>query len=167
MKKIELEIPDGKTLECVDGTYRLVDEKPKDICDRIKTFEDACDYINELDSTKRIKGKFGYMLLDYKDCLCHTKDMAAYMKLRIICAALNEGETLNNSHDWYYPYFSGFRFGGGAIDGSAAGFVCSGSKRASAAAYAYLGSRLCLADERRSNYCGKQFEQLWKDYYFG
>ena len=167
MKKIELEIPDGKTLECVDGTYRLVDDKPKDICDRIKTFEDACDYINELDTTKRIKGKFGDMLWDYKDCLCHTKDMAAYMKLRIICAALNEGEMINNSHSWYYPYFRGVLFGGFEDYGADAGFVFSRSSDASTAATAYFGSRLCLADERRSNYCGKQFEQLWRDYYLG
>lgn len=167
MKKIELEIPDGKTLECVDGTYRLVDDKPKDICDRIKTFEDAYDYINELNITKKFKDKFDNMLWDYQDCTCHTKDMAAYMKLRIICAALNEGEMINNSHSWYCPYYRGVLFGSAAYYGSRAGFVFSYSSGAPAYADAYIGSRLCLIDRRRSDYCGKQFIELWKDFYLG
>ena len=41
MKKIEIEIPEGKKAEWVDGVLTLVDEKPKDITERIKTFDDA------------------------------------------------------------------------------------------------------------------------------
>ena len=41
MKKIEIEIPDGKRAERVNGVLTLVDEKPEDVTDRIKTFEDA------------------------------------------------------------------------------------------------------------------------------
>lgn len=40
MKKIEIEIPDGKRAEWVNGVLTLVDE---DVTKRIKTFEDACN----------------------------------------------------------------------------------------------------------------------------
>lgn len=41
MKKIEIEIPEGKEVQWVGDTLKLVDIK-KPITERIKTFEDAC-----------------------------------------------------------------------------------------------------------------------------
>ena len=43
MKKIEIEIPDGKRAEWVNGVLTLVDDTPKDVRDRIKTIEDSCE----------------------------------------------------------------------------------------------------------------------------
>ena len=43
MKKIEIEIPDGKRAEWVNGVLTLVEDTFKDVRDRIKTFEDACE----------------------------------------------------------------------------------------------------------------------------
>lgn len=45
MKKIEIEIPDGKVAKWVSGVLTLVDEKPQDIIERIKPFEDAYEYL--------------------------------------------------------------------------------------------------------------------------
>ena len=42
MQKIEIEIPDGKRAEWVNGVLTLVEDTSKDVRDRIKTFEDAC-----------------------------------------------------------------------------------------------------------------------------
>lgn len=48
MKQITIEIPDGKEAKWVNGVLTLVDEKPKDITERIKTFHDAyCELGNE------------------------------------------------------------------------------------------------------------------------
>ena len=165
MKKFEVEIPDGKKLELIDGVYKIVDDKPRDICERIKTFEDACNYLSNLNCQEEFK--FSDMLYDLTHCVCHTKDLDAYIKLRIICAALNEGETMNDKHDWYYPFFRGVPFGGHASVGSLAGFVYSSSVTAPSYAYASIGSRLCLKDKRLSDYCGKQFKDLWLDFYLG
>lgn len=38
MKKVEIEIPEGKKVEWVNGVLTLVDDKPEDIKERIKTF---------------------------------------------------------------------------------------------------------------------------------
>ena len=43
MKKIEIEIPDGKRAEWVNGVLTLVEDTFKDVRDRIKTFEDTCE----------------------------------------------------------------------------------------------------------------------------
>ena len=44
-KKIELEIPIGKTAKWINGVLTLVDENPQDVTERIKTFEDAFDIL--------------------------------------------------------------------------------------------------------------------------
>lgn len=75
--------------------------KPKDVTERIKTFEDAC---NEL-------GKEHTLVREYLD-VHHTgimfgADIIAYLKLRIIAAALNEGwEPQFTEDEWrYFPWF--------------------------------------------------------------
>ena len=47
MKKIEVEIPEGKRAKWVNNVLTLVDEQPKSIIDRVKTFEDACAILGE------------------------------------------------------------------------------------------------------------------------
>lgn len=41
-KKLEIEIPEGKTAVWRNGILTLIDEPEKDVRKRIKTFEDAC-----------------------------------------------------------------------------------------------------------------------------
>ena len=47
MKEITLQIPEGKKAKWINGVLTLVDDKPKDITERIKTFEDACNELGE------------------------------------------------------------------------------------------------------------------------
>lgn len=44
-KKLEIEIPEGKTAVWRNGILTLIDEPEKDVRKRIKTFEDACHEI--------------------------------------------------------------------------------------------------------------------------
>ena len=104
MKEITLQIPEGKKAEWINGVLTLVDEKKQDITERIKTFEDACYEIG-----------FDHPFVNaYYDCIVsnHSKsmndhDLVAYLKLRIITAALNEGWEPQFTQDekrWYVFY---------------------------------------------------------------
>ena len=87
-KKIEIEIPEGKKAEWINGVLTLVDESQKDnrpVTERIKTFEDARSEL----------GSAHPLVEEYETITCRcgglSTDILAYMKLRIICTALNEG----------------------------------------------------------------------------
>lgn len=99
MKKIEIEIPEGKEVQWVGDTLKLVDVK-KPITERVKTFEDAC---KELGNNPYLKE---YVLIN---CFAnsYSKDLVAYLKLRIIVAALNEGwePKFEKGEHRYYPWF--------------------------------------------------------------
>lgn len=169
MKKIEIEIPDGKRAEWVDGVLTLVD----DVTERIKTFEDA---VKELGSEHPICLDY-FSITDY----C-TPDHEAYLKLRIICAALNEGWKPEFTGDEcrYYPWFRLYAktelenmseeekkecvmIGTDGYDTEYAGlaYACSANP---SYAYTDVGSRLCLKSDTLAGYCGKQFINLWADY---
>lgn len=81
MKKIEIEIPDGKKAEWVNGVLTLVDYDSSDVRERVRTFEDACRELG-----RRHPLVCQYYAIDDVDA-----NLNAYLKLRIICAALNEG----------------------------------------------------------------------------
>lgn len=69
--------------------------KPKDIRDRVKTFEDACTVLG-IDPDE---WKNRHLMFD--------KDVLAYLKLRVIAKALNEGWYPKFTEDErrYYPWF--------------------------------------------------------------
>lgn len=96
-KLISIEVPEGKKVEWVNNVLTLVDDKPKDIMERIKTFEDA---LNEL-------GRNHPLVCQYNNIDDVDSDLSAYLKLRIIVAALNEGWTPKFTEDEcrYYLYF--------------------------------------------------------------
>lgn len=172
-----------KVLEALFGEETF---KPKDVTERIKTFEDAC----------RELGDDHQFVLAYKELL-HTAtrenvfleayglDMIAYMKLRIICAALNEGwiPQFISGERRYYPWFWLYTeqeiqdmdeeekidrhlipTGGYANRGAGAGFAYARSNFAPSYTNANFGSRLCLKSEALAVYCGKQFIDLWADF---
>lgn len=120
----------------------------QNVTDRIKTYEDACTElgIKPLDETKLIE-------------LGLTKHDIAYQKLATITKALNEGWVPDvcddNVYRWY-PYFS--------PNGAPSSFAFNDSGYDSSYACAGGGSRLCLKSEELSNYCGKQFLDLWKEH---
>lgn len=175
-KLISIEVPKGKKVEWVNNVLTLVDDKPKDVMERIKTFEDA---LNEL-------GRSHPLVCQYNNIDDVDSDLSAYLKLRIIIAALNEGWTPKFTEDEYryYPCFflytkdeyeklsdkeknRAVRFGGDANNGTSAGFAVAHSDYAPSDSAAYFGSRLCLKSDTLAVYCGEQFKELWFDYYIG
>lgn len=108
MKKIEVEIPEGKEVKWIDNVLTLVDEQPKSIMDRVKSYEDACkvlgieDYLNEPRSVMSMMGIESRI----------PKNIIAVMKLNVIVEALNEGwvaaKAENINDKWYFPRF--YRF---------------------------------------------------------
>lgn len=88
-----------------------------------------------------------------------TEHDIAYQKLATVTEALNEGQKLNvcdaNVKRWY-PWFK--------PNGSPSSFAFLVSGCGLACAGAGGGSRLCLKSEKLSNYCGKQFIDLWKQF---
>lgn len=78
--------------------------KPKDIMERVKTFEDACRELGE--EHPFVRSYNGYTNNIHENNKNDT-DILAYLKLRIICAALNEGwEPQFTEDEWrYYPWF--------------------------------------------------------------
>lgn len=76
--------------------------KPKDITERVKTFEDACRELGE--EHPFVSAYTAWIKHEEFD---DQEDILAYMKLRIICAALNEGwEPQFTEDEWrYYPWF--------------------------------------------------------------
>lgn len=120
----------------------------QDVTERVKTYLDACHELGRepLDEKKLLE-------------LGLTEHDIAYQKLAIVTEALNEGQKLNvcdaNVKRWY-PWFK--------PNGSPSSFAFCGSYCDCAYASAGGGSRLCLKSEKLSNYCGKQFIDLWKQF---
>lgn len=147
--------------------------KPKDIMERVKTFEDACRELGiEPDKWLQDKAELGF-----------EPDVIAYMKLRIICKALNEGwEPQFTEDEWrYYPWFTLWTedelseksdewktdrhlISTGEYQTDYAGLACAHSNYAPSNARASVGSRLCLKSDTIAVYCGKQFINIWADF---
>ena len=184
-KKIEIEIPEGKVAEWqeIDGKTVLVavdevDNRP--VTERIKTFEDAC---NEL-------GEENVLVQAYRTAEFNTSgnqndvsDVVAYLKLRVITEALNEGWKPQFTHDEtrYYPWFYFctqeeidkmdeekkkrlWLFGGGSHNGASCGLAYAPSNDAWSYSYADISARLAVKSEALAKYFGQQFIDIWADY---
>ena len=157
-----------KMLEAIFGKDMF---KPANIMDRVKTFEDAC----------RELGKDHPLVCQYNGIDDVDVNLNAYLKLCIICAALNEGWKPQFTKDEvrWYPWFWLYtqkeldEMSGeekrerrmidirGRVSEHYAGFGSALSNRAPSSASADVGSRLCLKNEELATYCGKQFIDLW------
>ena len=154
--------------------------KPKDIMERVKTFEDACRELGE--DHPFVRSYNGYANNIHENNKNDT-DILAYLKLRIICAALNEGwEPQFTEDEWrYYPWFTLWTedelseksdewktdrhlISTGEYQTDYAGLVYAYSADAPSHASASLGSRLCLKSDTLAVYCGKQFINIWADF---
>ena len=184
-KKIEIEVPEGKVAEWkeINGvtTLVLVDEVDnRPVTERIKTFEDAC---NEL-------GEENVLVQAYRTAEFNTSgnqndvsDVVAYLKLRVIAEALNEGwEPQFNKEEYrYYPWFYLYRqveidkmdeekkktmwlFGGTSYSGATCGLASARSARAWSFSLASLSARLAVKSEAIAKYFGQQFIDIWADY---
>ena len=150
MKKIEVEIPDGKCAKWVNGVLTLVDD---DVTKRIKTLEDAC---NELGNAHPLVTQYFLNVTTAYKGDPMTEDFIAYLKLRIITAALNEGwkpQFVAGESRWY-PWFS-------AIQGV---LECTNANKAGVLSYAVNGVRLAFKSKELAEYAGKQFVDIYKDF---
>lgn len=153
--------------------------KPKDITERVKTFEDACRELGE--EHPFVSAYTAWIKHEEFD---DQEDILAYMKLRIICAALNEGwEPQFTEDEWrYYPWnilwteeelseksdewkTDRHLISTGEYQTDYAGLAYAYSSYAPSSALAYVGSRLCLKSDTLAVYCGKQFINIWADFY--
>ena len=154
---------------------------PKDIIERVKTFEDACEVLGE--EHQYVIAYREWIRIYYAYC----KDVNAYLKLRIICAALNDGWKPTNSDGEcsYYPWFYIYTkkeyeklnkdekkkcrvVGRQSYDVYALGFVVFSSVNISTSySYSYHGSQIIFKTRELAEYCEKQFIDIWSDYLFG
>ena len=174
MRKLEIEIPDGKMAKWVNGVLTLVDdEKPQNVMERIKTFEDA---VVELSNRAMNGDKYAGKLLDeWKiSSQVSSKDLLAYLKLRIITSALNEGwkpKFIPREYRWA-PYFLLYtkeeiekmnaETRARVVLRSAVSFAYANydSVRASA----YIESLLAFKSKELAEYAGKQFTEIYADF---
>ena len=155
--------------------------QPKNIMERVKTFEDACEVLGE--DHQYVKAYREWMRIYYAEC----KDVTAYLKLRIIAAALNEGwkPTFSDGEFRCYPWFDIYNkneceklnkdekkkchvISRSSYDAYAfCGVVFSSLNISTSYSYSYHGSQIVFKTRELAEYCEKQFIDIWSDYLFG
>lgn len=156
---------------------------PKNIMERVKTFEDAVKVLGDNNASVN-----QYLFVANGPEMDETgKDLLAYLKLRIIAEALNEGwkPKFDGEERRWYPYFyiytkeeydrldeddkkdcrvvgrsGNFAFVYGGVAYASALYAWSRSLTT-------YGSRLAFRTEELAEYCGKQFIDLWIEYLIG
>ena len=152
--------------------------RPADVRDRVKTFEDACEELGENHAfvaafrIAEANGAFG-------------SDTIAYLKLRIVVAALNEGwePEFNNSEYRWFPWFYFYtnkeiedmdeeqkselcRCVGrsGSSAGAYGGLSCADAGGAFSSSLSSSGARLAFKTKELAKYAGKQFIEIYRDF---
>ncbi len=117
------------------------------ITEQVKTFEDALAITGE----------------DWCPPQGMTSDELAYRKLKIIAKALNEGWTPDWSNRNEYKYTVWAEIKATKEQPGGVGFVGSGC--GTWHTITNCGSRLCYKSSELALYAGKQFEELYKDFF--
>ena len=154
MKEVKLLVPVGKKAEWVNGVLTLVKDKDaRPVTERIKTFEDACEELGINPEEWMAENE------TYKE----DADILAYLKLRIITLALNEGWKPSFAKDeyryypWYYLYTKEeidamdekdkkrlLLVGGYSSNGSFCGLTATNSNNGFSNSNANIGARLTI-----------------------
>ena len=150
-------------------TEKAPDDRP--VTERIKTFEDAMLALGE-----------EHPLVKEWHCGENlSSDLEAYLQLRVICAALNEGWEPQFTEDewrwfpWHYLWTESeldeksdewkadrhLLMIGDKYQSEYAGLAYAYSYNAPSTADTGIGSHLCLKSEALATYCGTQFIDLW------
>lgn len=159
-----------------------ISEKPKDnrpVTERIKTFEDA---VRELGNDHPLVSLYNVLS---NSTVKYDSDVLAYLKLRIIVAALNEGwepqfiEGERRWAPWFVLYTNaelnkmndkdrekvcrvvGRSYHSSNADG---GLVYAHALVASSHSHAVIGSRLAFKSEKLAEYAGQQFIEIYRDF---
>lgn len=122
---------------------------PKDITKRVKTYADACAVLGIEPINEEVFTKLGF-----------TKDEIAYRKLKTVIEALNEGWRPDWSNRNEYKYWNWFVY-----STSSAGFGYADTLNAPTYTHSSVGSRLCFKTRELAAYAGRQFEDLYNDFF--
>ena len=117
---------------------------------KIKTFEDACDILNE--DINVFENMFKSLSIS----------SIAYIKLEIIFKAINGDWVIdwgNRKQYKWYPYFT-IEDGGGAL----AGLLYTNANFSGSYTFTYFGGRLYAESEEKARYIGMQFIKIYSDY---
>lgn len=149
--------------------------------ERVKTYEDAVWELGNDHPLVEAASSAEWRFTNSED-----KDIIAYLKLRVIVAALNDGwkpQFVPGELRWYpwYELISKDEYDAmsedekqerrcvGRSDYNAyafGGLVASSAVNASSHSYAYGGSRLAFKSEALAEYAGKQFAELFANFCF-
>lgn len=128
----------------------------ENITDAIKTFEDACQYLNikTHDDAYKLMGMKREYLKDVSIDKCED----TYLRLCILTLALNEGTEVDLTKEYgYFPWFNHKEKVGSGFDGS----VWFNSGNCSS-----VSRRLALRNSNLAKYSGNQFEQEYYNYMY-
>lgn len=149
METLKINIPKGFKIGSFDqktGEVTFI-ETPKEVIERVKSFDDV---LLELSISSQV---FDEKVRELEP------DEKAYIQVKHIVKALNEGWEPNWEDSNQYKYYPWFEMGSPSGSGFSYGdFVCW-------FAASYAGSRLCFKSRELAVYAGKQFEQLYKEYF--
>lgn len=180
---VKVAVPKGKVAKWNDqGLLQLFEDKPKDVTERIKTFEDA---VHELGDDNILVKEYNYYIT-HRPTDENNIDIVAYIKLRIVVAALNEGwqpQFKENEERWFPRFelcskdelkektdelkdYCALQL---LLSGSGSGLVHTDSYMCDAwsDSLANFSARLALKSDALADYCGKQFATLLVEYYTG
>lgn len=149
--------------------------------ERVKTYEDAVWELGNDHPLVEAASSAEWRFTNSED-----KDIIAYLKLRVIVAALNDGwkpQFVPGELRWYpwYELISKDEYdamsedekqerrcvGRSNVDAYAyGGLVYSYASSASSSSHAHNGSRLAFKSEALAEYAGKQFAELFADFCF-
>ena len=148
------------------------------VTDRVKTFNDAVEELGEEHEAVKAYRAVEWYLRD------QMSDIKAYLQLRIITAALNEGwepQFVRGEYRWYgwYDLISkedyealsdeekGRCVGRSNVYANAyGGLVYSYAVYASSSSHTSNGSRLAFKSEKLAEYAAKQFIEIYADFCF-
>lgn len=149
--------------------------------ERVKTYEDAVKELGNDHPLVEAASSASWRFTNPED-----NDIIAYLKLRVIVAALNDGwkpQFVPGEQRWYpwYELISKEDYEAMSEDekqeprcvgrssnnaNAYGGLVYSSARYASSYSYAYSGSRLAFKSEALAEYAGKQFAELFADFCF-
>lgn len=163
----------------IEAAHIEAEEDNRPVTERIKTFEDAC---RELGDAHPFVQHYRTYEAQMHGNLVDMDDIAAYLKARIIVAALNEGWTPKfEKSEWRYaPWYELLtneqieeldedekqnvcRVVGRSshVANAYGGLVYSSAYGVSAGSVTYSGSRLAFKSSDLAHYAGKQFIEIF------
>lgn len=156
---------------------KTADKRP--VTERIKTLEDALEELGEENPLVKQYRNYDRMFNEEEDA-----DVVAYLNLRIICSALNEGwEPQFTEDEWrYFPWFRlytqeeydeldeedkarvvlrscSYSFSDGGVAFVDTNYDASNTNT-------YCGSRLAFKSRELAEYAGRQFADIYADFNF-